>query len=312
MATEAEFTLTYDGEALQAGLMDVRELAPAILGVGDLLQSANVVLNGERVTVSVQVKGQFRSGSFPISFVVNQGIIEVAKTFLLQHPRIVEAKEILDTLFFYGNIPIAGTASVIGFLRWLKGRKPKQSQISMNTDAGTVTITLEDQEITVSKHVFDLAEDANSRRALATMASPVTRDGIDHLDISSEGDRAERISEEDLPSLNPELGEGETLLDNTREAILEIVSLSFKPEHKWRFTDGGSRLTARIQDYRFMRAINKGDESFSKGDKILVRLRTRTFTNDSGELKSEYFVTEVIKHIFRPTQHSLLEPPTHN
>jgi hypothetical protein len=39
--SHAEFSLKYDGSAVDAGTMDVRDLAPALLAAGQLIESAN-------------------------------------------------------------------------------------------------------------------------------------------------------------------------------------------------------------------------------------------------------------------------------
>ncbi|HEV2500851.1 MAG TPA: hypothetical protein VGY31_14860 [Terriglobia bacterium] len=79
----AELTITYDGEVLTEGLMDVRELAPALLAAGTLLQKANRIANGERSQVALKVRSEIVRGSFPVDFVVIQNLIDQAKTFLL-------------------------------------------------------------------------------------------------------------------------------------------------------------------------------------------------------------------------------------
>ncbi len=45
------FHLVYDGPALQEHQMDVRALAPALLSVGNLVEQANEIFNGDRAKV---------------------------------------------------------------------------------------------------------------------------------------------------------------------------------------------------------------------------------------------------------------------
>lgn len=226
---------------------------------------------------------------------------------MLHHPQVVDAKEILEIIFFYGKVPISIGVSVLALWRWLRGRQPKRDQIAINVENLTVNIDLgDDQQITVTKQVFDVAMDINARQAMEALTSPLKRPGIDRLEVLNEQNQIiEEITKEDIPSLSLETLEGETLLDNTRPAVLAIIRLSFRPEHKWGFTDGSSRITAPIQDFHFWSKIQNGEISFSKGDQILVALRTRTFRTDEGALKSEHYITEVVRHIPRPTQLSL-------
>jgi hypothetical protein len=73
-ANEVSAQIAYDGEALRAGSMDVRELAPALLAIGDLLQQANRVLNDDKASLAVKVRSDFTRGSFELSFEMIQAL----------------------------------------------------------------------------------------------------------------------------------------------------------------------------------------------------------------------------------------------
>jgi len=71
--SEATFTIVYDGPALRDHSMDVRDLAPAMLGLGELFDAANSALNGDNARIKVQVKAT-EPGCFQITFEVIQTI----------------------------------------------------------------------------------------------------------------------------------------------------------------------------------------------------------------------------------------------
>jgi hypothetical protein len=59
------FTIAYDGPVLRDGAMDVRDLAPALLAVGQLLDAANSALHDDGSQIRVQVRAT-EIGSFRI------------------------------------------------------------------------------------------------------------------------------------------------------------------------------------------------------------------------------------------------------
>lgn len=60
MKSEVNFRVTYDGPALQAHVMDVRELAPAMIAMADLLKVANEELYGDKADVRIAVRAGFK------------------------------------------------------------------------------------------------------------------------------------------------------------------------------------------------------------------------------------------------------------
>ena len=59
------FSVTYSGEALQDGRMDIRHVATALLSVADLLSTSDQVLNGANSKVDTKIVATDR-GSFEI------------------------------------------------------------------------------------------------------------------------------------------------------------------------------------------------------------------------------------------------------
>ena len=74
--SKTKFSIAYDGPALHDGAMDVRDLAPALLAVGQLFDAANNILNSDHTKVSVNVTAT-GDGSFEV-------FLELAQTHVQQ------------------------------------------------------------------------------------------------------------------------------------------------------------------------------------------------------------------------------------
>src|SRR5581483_11505826 len=69
---EADFAIVYDGPALETGQMPVRDLAPALLALGELYTEASKIVYPKQPPVSLNVKANER-GSFLVWLALQAG-----------------------------------------------------------------------------------------------------------------------------------------------------------------------------------------------------------------------------------------------
>lgn len=69
MMAETEFGVRYDGTALATGTMPVRDLAPALLALGDLFSEESLLLHPEREPVALNIKAT-NEGSFVVKLLL--------------------------------------------------------------------------------------------------------------------------------------------------------------------------------------------------------------------------------------------------
>jgi hypothetical protein len=77
--------------------------------------------------------------------------------------------------------------------------------------------------------------------------------------------------------------------------VLQVVSLSFKEDNKWRVTDGGDTFTVSIEDIEFLNKIAKSEIAFSKNDYLTCKVRVIQMKTPKG-LKIERSIVEMLKH----------------
>ena len=116
------FQVVYDGPALAGSTIDVRELAPALLAFGDVIEQANITLNSGRASIALRVNASFKSGCFGIDFSVVQSLINQALA-LFKEPAVVNAKELAQQLGFVASGVYGAGVGVIKVIKWLKNRK---------------------------------------------------------------------------------------------------------------------------------------------------------------------------------------------
>jgi hypothetical protein len=284
--SHTEFDLTYDGPAVESGMMDVRDLAPALLGVGQLIEAANRVLYGSTAVASVRVR-TVRTGSFNVGLDVGVTFLQTMRD-MWSGPEATAAANLIAVMTFGTGIPIGA----IKLIKMLKGRQPTAIH---RKDGGRVEVEINGQRIEVDEPVARVAVDLNVRLALeSVIAEPLAKEGIVSVQLGAPG-KVECIQKGEgyyfLAPPNHEAG----IFESRYRAPISIISLLFKEGNKWRVNDGKAQINATVSDEEFLAKLNRNEVAFAKDDILICDVRVVTRKETKG-LKSEYFIERVVEH----------------
>lgn len=291
--SSTSFKVVYDGPAMAGSSIDVRELAPALLAFGDVIEQANITLNGGRASVSLRVNASFQSGCFGIDFSVVQSLIDQALA-LFKEPPLASAKELADYLgFVFGGVALAH-GGVLKVIKWLRNRKISSVVL---LDNGKARIEVDRDHIETERQVIELLRNFKLRQALQkAISEPLEREGFDSVAISANAEEGFIVIEKsDRQYFAAPPPDEEQLADEVAPANLQLVNVSFKDDNKWRFYDGSNSFFARIADESFLHKVQMGEKNFAAGDILNVMLRKRQWL-EADTMKSEFEVIQVVKH----------------
>lgn len=278
METRAEMVMAYTGPAVE-GVMDVRDLAPALLGLGGLLEETNRSVNGANCMAEIVVRSHFRQGSFESFLDVIIKGAEAAKA-VLEFQGSIEATGLLHLIGVTGQVPGA-PGGVLQLLKWLRGRgiakveptRLNRTAIEVNVLTQTVNVYTESEHdpVEVLKATLPIVESVKARRDISSMVSPLERDGIDAVALRSGGDGFEIPRHERAYYLPMAVAEPSDLGDVVI-GTYEVVGPAFDGK-SWRVKDNTGSHWATMTDERFIRDVDAGHLAFGKGDALKAEVR---------------------------------------
>ncbi len=296
--SETKMTLVFEGSAVENGAIDVQDLAPALISLGELIQAANRQINGDRARISIKMRA-VSEGSFEVDLLSVQSIFEHAKGFFDlisdNKDKTSTANKILELLFKIGAI----SGGLIAFIMWLKGRKSDR----IERRGEDVLIHIGDTYFIIDQQIIELEKNQDVREKTKEFISSLSKEGIENIKVRRPDSEDLDIRKEDIGYF--EFDEAEEIIsDKTRELNLQIISLSFKETNQWRVTDGGESFNVLIEDIAFLDKVANSEIAFSKGDFLVCSVREKQTSTSKG-LKMERSIIEVKDHRSAKRQSSL-------
>jgi hypothetical protein len=297
--TIAHFTVVYDGEALLTNRMDVRDLGPALMSLGQLFDEANRVLNDNKTEIRLNVRAT-AAGSFQVDFELTQSLLHQLTSFL-QGDLIRNALTLKELIF-----GIAATGGgLFWLLRKLKGQKPNRI---IDVGQGMVRVDIDGDSFTVPLKVLKLYQDLGVRNAVENTLKPLENSGIDTFEVKDGNTSIQCVNKADIRYFKTPVLEEQVILQDTRQIAYSIVSLSFREDNKWRLFDGSNTIHAALKDEAFLHKVEAGLISFTKGDMLICEVNITQKHTQAG-LKMDYEIVKVLEHKTSPKQLSLdIEP----
>lgn len=289
--SEARLDVTYDGPALANGSMDVRDLAPALLAVADLVQEANRITGTVARPPRIHVNATER-GSFSLHLLVSDGSLFKQAIDLLSGDGATAAANLAGLTAF--------VTSTIGFTVQLRGRKIRHLE---EADGMTTVIFSDGTTVTIPSEVMTAVADTVFRQSAKRVMEPLNSDGIDQIRFTPAIGEPVTVNREQVDAFEIPIGDAEQVLtDETRPAALKIISLAFRESNKWRVSDGEHEFWATVHDLEFLGRVDRDEESFAKSDILRVDLRTVTWETPGGNLRTEHEITRIREHRRGPRQ----------
>lgn len=304
-ATHSQFQLAYDGRSVADGTMDVRDLAPALAALGELLNRSNDLLNGESSAVTLRVVAGFDKGSFDVNLLLDQWIRDPAVATL---PTLgsLSAQQILDiVLGTYDKAKgvITGAAKIY---KAAKGERPTETKQGINANTNILVFGSNNTIIT-DPATARLYNDERVRDAITRAAEPLLKDGVDNLKVKRSNRIVETLERPDVGQLS---GSDLTTIarpempNPSRDIWVRVVKPNFDGG-RWSFHDGSAKFGAELEDKAFQARVNSREQGFFAGDTFLVRIRSEQHIDKKGNLTTRNVVEKVLDFRRSPRQHPL-------
>lgn len=288
--TRLGFQIIYDGPFLREGLMNTRDLAPALFALSNLVEQINHRLSTDNPPVQLHLRAAKR-GSLTINLDLQTTALQKA-TPLFAGSDTHNLDRILDLLWDGGN-----TVGLFQLLKFLGGQAPQEVE---RTSRSIVTVSNAfGGTVSTNSVTLQLATDTRIKQDIARVVRPLEREGITSFVLRRQVGVAAAtvpITEDDVPAFAVQ-GADNSPTEDTSTTLLQIVRPDLSDATpRWEVTDGTSKFNARVTDEPFAERVRTREITFGHNDAIRAELTRRQYRTDRGALRTEYEISRVLNH----------------
>ena len=305
--------IRYDGPALENHQMDINELAPALLALGDLIRDSNRILNGGETSVRVLVSADTEQQCFQLGFDVLQSLGDQIMNLIGQEG-VKDAKEILEWIGIITGVGGAVTASVFGVLKFLAWTKKDNITYHIEAKEGSIVYIADNgASINVPPPVHQLLQSPEIIKNAQRVIEPVDSDGINKLEFEQGGRITHEISEveaKDILNLRPSW-----VIEDIQETE-HVSEIRTSVRIKRAIYEGGGKWTiiyqkpveAKISDEDFVKKFQSGNVKAPPRSILDVDLIVSVPVDADGIAtgKPNYEISKVHEVTLPPEQKSLI------
>jgi hypothetical protein len=282
------FSIKYDGDALKGWSMDVKNLAPSLLALWELIEHVDIINNWYTSNLKTHIKWDFKTWSFQTFLEVIYSNRDRLSALLNSDniSAITNAKDVLEVIFW-----------IWWWLIYLIKKIWSNKIVSYDeTEEDIVVINLSNgTSITQTKKVRRTYKSHKARKAVEKMIYfPLKSEGINSFHYSMWNATLD-IDKEESKHFECPAPQDELIGEFMVEKVVQLVSISFKEDNKRRLTDWSSIFYATVNDANYIDKIRQNAVRFAKDDTLKVKMLQRQLMTLEG-LKSEYELIEVIDH----------------
>lgn len=310
IVSRAQAIMRFDGPALSSHEMDVRDLAPALLALGDVCVITNEILNGSSAGVQVLVRADVEQKCFQIQIELAQTIYEHLTAFL-DDRAIQNAKNIFEWIGIIAGGTVFMGGGLFGLYKAITGEGLDHNS-KIEAKAGPNGIVYQvvgngNTTIIVPSAVHKLAQDPRMFPAVKRVVAPLMKDGYEKLEFEYDGRITQYFTRQEAQRIveaPPEVtisNDGKYLTSQIKTTV-RVRKAIYEGTAKWgvQYKKG---IEAKIADEDWLRDFQAARVHVPPGSSLVVDIEEKVPIDEHGEQTGEAVYT--IKKV-----HGVV-PPTH-
>ncbi len=288
--SKTQIQIAYESDDPNVHTMDVEQLAPSLLAIGNLCKRVNAIANGDKATVRVLVESDFENKCFLINLQIVQDIYSHVQS-LLHNQEVKTAKEILEWLGL-----LEGVLGGFGLFEYLKEKKGRSIESFETSDKdGTIKLKFEgdNNSITITQNVYQLSQDHTVIAAAKSVLQPTQTHGISSVDFKEKGRTITSISKSEATEIITKeiplaLTSESQLAPQIIDARLIIYAPVFNQGSKvWRFIYSDRIIQVDISDSGIAEDLLRRG-GLQIGDAYFVKLEITEIQTEKGKFRNHY------------------------